>query len=243
MDLRQIFIALQNKMAATLEAHRLVSGNTVAKGTASELQWRAMLGQYLPERYCVTEGFVLDSQGSISDQLDIIVYDRHFSPLLFDEDGMRYVPAESVYAIFEVKAHIDAGNLVYAGEKAASVRRLQRTSAPIPHAGGRFKPKKPQRILAGVLSLDTRWSPRHDRAFKKIFMRMEPDARLDLGCVLNDRSFVVTYADGVAPKVQLSEPKIALIFFFLHLLGRLQAMGTVAAMDYEKYACALRKPG
>jgi len=109
MDLRQIFLGLQGKMIGTLDAHRLATANKVAKGMASELQWRAMLTNYLPERY--------------------IIYDCQYSPLLFDEDGTRYVPAESVYAVFEVKAHIDAGNLFYAGEKAASVRRLRRTSA------------------------------------------------------------------------------------------------------------------
>src|SRR5258706_7212715 len=235
MDLRDIFLGLQGKMIGTLHAHRLATKNKVAKGAANELQWREMLAKYLRERYSVTEGFVLDCAGKISDQLDIIIYDRQYSPLLFDEDGTRYVPAESVYAVFEVKAHIDAGNLAYAGKKAASVRRLRRTSAPIPHAGGRFKPKEPPRIVAGVLSLDTRLSPRHDRAFWAAFSTLKPEQRLDLGCVLRDRAFAVEYPRKGAPKVDLSERETALIFFLVKLLGRLQAMGTVPAVDYEKY--------
>jgi len=187
----------------------------------------------------VTEGFVLDCTGKISDQLDIIIYDRQYSPLLFDEDGIKHVPAESVYAVFEVKAHIDAGNLAYAGEKAASVRRLRRTSAPIPHAGGRFKPKKPPVILAGVLSLDTRWSPRHDRAFRAVFPKMKPEARLDLGCVLRDRAFAVEYPRNGPATIEFSAKETALVFFFVKLLGRLQAMGTVPAVDFEKYGRVL----
>lgn len=239
MNLRDIFLGLQRKMTGTLEAHRMASDNKVAKGTASELQWRAMLANYLPERYCVTEGFVVDYRGSISDQLDIIICDRQYSPLLFDEDGTRYVPAESVYAVFEVKAHIDAGNLAYAGAKAASVRRLKRTSAPITHAGGRFKAKKPPRILAGVLALETRWSARHGRAFNAVFSKMKPDARLDLGCVLQGGGFSVEYPRRGPARVETSKPDAALIFFFVTLLARLQAMGTVPAVDFEKYGRVL----
>lgn len=60
MNLRDIFLGLQGKMIGTLDAHRLATANKVAKGTASELQWREMLAKFLPERYSVTEGFVLD---------------------------------------------------------------------------------------------------------------------------------------------------------------------------------------
>lgn len=118
MHLRDIFLGLQGKMVGTLDAHRMATDNKVAKGAASELQWREMLAKYLPERYSVTEGFVLDCAGKISDQLDIIIYDRQYSPLLFDEDGTRYVPAESAYAVFEVKAHIDAAAAHQRGDPA-----------------------------------------------------------------------------------------------------------------------------
>src|SRR5258706_11874105 len=232
MDLRDIFLGLQGKMIGTLHAHRLATKNKVAKGAANELQWRELLAKYLPVRYSVTEGFVLDCTGKISDQLDIIIYDRQYSPLLFDEDGTRYVPAESVYAVFEVKAHIDAGNLAYAGKKAASVRRLRRTSAPIPPAGGRFRPKKPPVIVAGGLYLVTLASSPHDRAFQAVFPKMKPEARLDLGCVLRDRAFAVEYPRNGPAAVEFSAKETALVFFFVKLLGRLQAMGTDAAVDF-----------
>jgi hypothetical protein len=42
------------------------------------------------------------------------------------------VPAEGVYAAFEAKQTINANLVGYAQSKVASVRRLHRTSLPIP---------------------------------------------------------------------------------------------------------------
>jgi hypothetical protein len=71
-----------------------------------------------------------------------------------------------------------------------------------------------------------------------VFSKIKPEARLDLGCVLRDRAFAVEYSRK-GPVVEFSERKTALVFFFVKLLGRLQAMGTVPAVDYEKYGRVL----
>jgi hypothetical protein len=66
---------------------------------------------------------------------------------LLNRDGVLYVPAESVYAIIEVKQELSRTYIKYAGDKIKSVRCLKRTSVPIPHAGGTYKPKPPDRII------------------------------------------------------------------------------------------------
>ena len=35
--------------------------------------------------------------------IDIIIYDTHFSPLVFELGEQKYIAVESVYAVFEVK--------------------------------------------------------------------------------------------------------------------------------------------
>jgi len=239
MDLRGIFLGLQGKMISTLEAHRAALDNKVVKGTASELQWLAMLSKYLPERYCVTSGFVLDSRGIISGQIDVIIYDRHYCPLLFDEDGARHVPAESVYAVLEVKTLLNSEAVLYAGEKVASVRRLRRTSVPIPHAGGRFKAKAPPRILGGVVALEAQWAPPFGEPFEALIARLKPEEHLDFGCILRAGGFEVDYPHKGRARIHSGVQQTALIFFFVKLLGRLQAMGTVPAVDFEKYGRVL----
>ena len=110
----------------------------VAKGDASEKAWLELLQTYLPERYQAETAHVVDSEGVFSEQIDIVVFDRQYSPFIFNYQGQKIIPAESVYAAFEAKQSIDADQVAYAQKKVASVRRLHRTSLPIPHAGGTF---------------------------------------------------------------------------------------------------------
>ena len=64
------------------------------------------------------------------------------------------VPAEAVYAVFEAKQVLNAENIKAAHEKAASVRKLTQTSAPIINAGVQQPGRPPIRPL--VLSLPHR---------------------------------------------------------------------------------------
>ena len=151
MDLRKLFLHLQDQLATRLQSNRAMIDHPGAKGSATEEGWREMLGEYLPKRYCVSKAFVIDADGGQSDEIDLVVYDRQYSPFLFKQDGAIFIPAESVYAVFEVKQSLTAQNVGYAIEKAASVRRLRRTSVTITHVAGTSDPRPLFPILAGLL--------------------------------------------------------------------------------------------
>jgi hypothetical protein len=92
---------LQEQMVAQLSTNREVISHPGTKGDATELQWLTMLNAYFPKRYSANKAFVVDSDGHLSEQIDVVVYDRQYSPFLFNQDNAMYVPAESVYAVFE----------------------------------------------------------------------------------------------------------------------------------------------
>ena len=131
VDIKEIFSGLQDQMEAKLTFNKKILTHPVSKGDASELEWLDMLSTYLPKRYCVSKAHVIDHEGSVSDQIDIVIYDRHYSPFILQQNGATYIPAESVYVVIEVKPTIDASTIKYASQKALSVRRLKRTSAKI----------------------------------------------------------------------------------------------------------------
>jgi hypothetical protein len=238
VDLRHLFLSLQNQMAARLVTDREVIDHPI-KGDAAELNWLRMFGDYLPRRYQASKAFVLDSRGSSSEQIDVVIHDRQYSPFLFNQDQSRFVPAESVYGVFEVKQNFSKEDLEYAGDKVASVRRLHRTSAPIPHAGGTFTPRPPFTILGGVLALESSWNPPLGEAFERILQSLPPDSRLDLGCALKHAAFECIYSENNSVTVERSASDTALMFFFLRLLKRLQQLATVPAMDLSEYEKAL----
>src|SRR5213078_4537570 len=69
------------------------------KGDASESIWIEVLRKYLPQRYQAENAHVVDSRGVFSQQIDVVVFDRQYSPFIFNFQGQVIVPAESVYAV------------------------------------------------------------------------------------------------------------------------------------------------
>lgn len=237
-DLRELFFALQKDLASDLATSRQAITHPGAKGSAIEKGWRKMLSKYLPWRYCVSKGFVVDAEGGMSDEIDLIVHDRQYSPLLFKHQGALYIPAESVYGVFEIRPDLDAENLEYAGQKAASVRKLVRTSAPFRHATGQSQ-TTPFDILGGLLCIGN-GQKRPVEEYLAQTLPKEKDHGLDLLCVLKHASVDVTYAPDGKPALETSAANAALIFFFLRLLARLREKATVPAMDLERYGRVLK---
>jgi hypothetical protein len=238
-DLKKIFYELQKQMIQKLSSDRKIIFHPTAKGDASELNWIEWLKNYLPRRYEVDKAFVIDSNNRFSEQLDLVIYDRQFSPFVFNQDGAIYIPAECVYAVFEVKQELNKENLLYAAEKIKSVRLLNRTSAAIVHAGGHISdPKPPLRILGGILTLASGWVDTFGESFQTIVSGLSDHEQIDMGCVLEKASFTIDYLESSNSK-ELSTDQEALIYFFLKLLMKLQKLGTVPAMDIEAYARAL----
>lgn len=236
VDLKKIFLGLQTEMVAKLRNSRANVKHPTAKGNVTESSWRRLLETYLPKRYAVESAFVIDSAGNISEQIDLVIFDRHFSPFLFHEDGAIYIPAESVYAVFEIKQEATTANLAYAAKKVESVRKLARTSAPIPHAGGKFTPVVPKEIIAGFLALTTNGKkPTLSQSFAKDLKKLPAMKRINLACVLERGAVSVEFPKKGPAKARLFPPEQALINFFLSLLFKLQAVGSVPAMDIKAY--------
>ncbi len=241
IDLHSLFLGLQTQMIVQLSTNRQNITHPGTKGEASELRWLDVFRSYLPMRYKMEKAFVLDSKGKMSEQIDIVVFDRQYSPFLFNQDGAKYVPAESVYGVIEVKQSLSKDYLEYAGKKAASVRCLYRTSAPIPYARGVYPPKPHSPILASIVTIDSSWNPPLGDAFFSTISSLKINERLDLGCALQCGSFDILYPETGKPILEISHKEEALIFFFLRLLSRLQQLATVPMIDINEYSKSLHK--
>ena len=234
-DLKSAFLDLQQEITQHLSTSRKHIRHPGAKGNASELKWMSTFEEYLPKRYCLSKAFVIDSRGQQSEEIDIVIYDRQYSPFFFKRENSLFIPAESVYAVLEIKQSINKNNLLYAGEKAASVRKLFRTSVAVPYVEGKYRSKPLFKILAGILTLDSDWKESFGKSFKSVIDSLDKDEQIDLGCILKCGAFEVKYKSPNSSQYEISSKKNALIFFFLKLLSRLQQLGTCPAIDIERY--------
>ena len=258
MDLRNLFHGLQEQMLTSLNVNRMFIGHPGSKGDATEQHWIEFLRAYLPERYKVDKAIVIDSTGNVSEQMDVVIYDAIYTPFIFKQDGFMYIPAESVYAVFEVKQDVK-GYIEYAAKKIESVRKLKRTSISMV-ASGITKPARPlTKIIGGILTTTSSYKE-NDRVIKQL-EELKGLQTLDLGCLCDAGSFYVDYKETVpkdidpitdnckyieqvyesreVKEIEFSNKEVSLFTFFLQLVSYLKSIGTVAAIDINAYLKAI----
>lgn len=200
IKLRDLFSGLQKQLEARFSTNREFIKHSGSKGDSLENVWIEWLREYLPNRYCVDKAFVIDSKGQLSQQLDLVIYDQHFTPFVFRQDGVSYIPAEGVYAVFEVKPDLkgslkDKGESInyieYAGRKIASVRELHRTSTSIIDRGHKYPPRPFTKIIGGILAVDNSFA--NQTTLEKHLKLLSPLESLDMGCAVKSGSFYIGY--------------------------------------------------
>ena len=258
IDLRNLFHGLQEQMLASLNVNRMFIEHPGSKGDATEQHWIEFLRAYLPERYKVDKAIVIDSTGNVSEQMDVLIYDAIYTPFIFKQDGFMYIPAESVYAVFEVKQDVK-GYIEYAAKKVESVRKLKRTSISMV-ASGITTPARPlTKIIGGILTTTSSYKE-NDTVIKQL-EDLKGLQTLDLGCLCDAGSFYVDYKETVpkdinpitdnckyieqvyesreVKEIEFSNKEVSLFTFFLQLVSYLKSIGTVAAIDINAYLKAI----
>ena len=237
-SLSQLLAGLHDDIEQRLGTVRKSFGHPGTKGNASEKVWLDLLKNYLPGRYHAATAHIVDSNGEFSEQIDVVIFDRQYSPFIFHYEGQTIIPAESVYAVFEAKQTINAAEVTYAQKKVASVRRLHRTSLPIPYAEGTYRPKPLIRIYGGMLTFESDWSPALSQPLLDSLIHGNSEGRLDLGCVAAHGNFCLNQQTGSYEIQGGVKPATSFLF---HLISQLQFSGTVPMIDIQAYAKWLHK--
>ncbi|MBD77336.1 MAG: hypothetical protein CL840_00180 [Crocinitomicaceae bacterium] len=230
-NLTTLLEGLHNDIHQRLEIARKTMGDMVAKGDASEAIWLQLFQDYLPKRYQAEKAFVVDSNGRFSDQMDIVIFDRQYSPFIFKYEEKLIIPSESVYAVFEAKQTVNKGFIEYAQEKVESVRKLHRTSLPIPHAGGTYPAKLPIDIIGGILCFESDWNPAFGDPIKNVLETNK--GGLDFGCVAAHGYF---FFDKNQKKYEYQNSGKPATDFLFKLISQLQFSGTVPMIDIMAYS-------
>lgn len=260
IELKGLFSGLQNQMLAQLNTNRAFITHPGSKGDSLENAWIEWLRKYLPNRYSVDKAIIIDHKGNTSHQIDIVIYDNWYTPFIFSQNGFHYIPAEGVYAVFEVKPDIK-GNvgeqtfIEYTANKIESVRKLIRTSTNMINSGKRYDPRPLTKIIGGILCSTNGFTHKNNDTIKKHIKSQKGLFSIDFGCIADYGSFVVDYEGEedtdekefekryldyydkrVFKSLEFSKPENSLVTFFMQLTRYLQqAIGTVPAINLQKY--------
>lgn len=190
MKLATIFDMVASQMGTDFEQARAALPHPGLKGSALEEAFRGFLRKYLPSKLDVSHGIVIDASGQSSKQMDVIISDALGTPIFYESGETRVVPAEMVYAVIEVKANLNLGELDRCLENMASVRSLAKaayqpgTSAPINMYGQIFTAWPINYFVFSIDSAPLESVSAHLLDYYTT-RASPPERRIDTICVLN----------------------------------------------------------
>ena len=123
---RRVLSSAQKKLNVAIDQIRRSIPHRGESGTLIEREFRSQLEEVLPEKIGVSQGFVVDSIGGVSKQMDIILYDKLDTPRIVASDGAQMFPVEATYACGEIKTYLDSSKLEDSFEKCLSYKELCR---------------------------------------------------------------------------------------------------------------------
>ena len=125
---RSVLSTAQHKMSTAIAQIRTSIPHAGETGDLVERVFRTQLIEVLPEKVGVSNGFVVDSTGDVSRQMDVILYDRLNTPRIFTSEGAQMFPVETTYACGEIKTDMNSEQLTDTFRKCQSYKSLSRRS-------------------------------------------------------------------------------------------------------------------
>lgn len=213
--LRDAMRALSAQLSASLERSGIVS-HTLTKGEMREEDFREALRPYVPRRFEITSGVVVNARGAQSKQQDVILADSSQVPPLIATGGLTVQPIEAIVATLEVKSAATPASVRDGVAKALSVAELmadgprgfaQQSGAGIGFGQTTAKP------FSGIVALTSNGSrPALIEAFATAHPRNQPSNKCSALVVPEEFCLLWASSDGrLAPLAGADVARLAVI--------------------------------
>ncbi len=105
------------------------SSHHPSSGTNKERLISDFINNYVPKKFTVDTGIVMERNGVLSNEADIVIADSINNAPLFPDGEKKLWPVESVYEVIEVKSTLTKPEMENAIEKCRRFKRLSREFA------------------------------------------------------------------------------------------------------------------
>jgi hypothetical protein len=126
MKVTALFDDIANSMLQFFEGWDTYVPHQAEKGGIRERRVRDFLRAYLPQKYGVGTGHIIDRKGNVSLQEDIVIFDQTDSPVLEIDPYYQVFPCETVYATVEVKSFLDGSEIGKCVDHTERLREMYR---------------------------------------------------------------------------------------------------------------------
>ncbi len=121
----QYYRGIAQKLRSEVDLVNSLFKHQGLKGEGNETVLRELLKRFIPRRYGVGTGVVIDRDGGQSHQCDVVIYDTFLYPSLFALTSIQLFPVEVVYGVIEVKTTLDSQKANICKANIASVKKLK----------------------------------------------------------------------------------------------------------------------
>jgi|GEM_PF-249921 len=74
-------------------------------GSYREEVWKTLFMQIVPRKFHIEQGvFIIDSNGQISDEVDLAIFDESYTPYIFKLGKIKFIPIEAVAVAVQCKS-------------------------------------------------------------------------------------------------------------------------------------------
>lgn len=101
----KIYKNYNNINAMMVEEMELASEHSVITGDHREAMWMKLFRNIIPHKYSMAQGvMIIDSDGNVSKEVDIAVFDEQYTPYVFQYNTLKFIPIEAVAIAIECKS-------------------------------------------------------------------------------------------------------------------------------------------
>lgn len=257
MKIEKVMESIGKKMKNDYEGLSSQFNHKGLKGEDREDILKQFLKKYLTQRFGVSKGEIVSVDGQKSKQQDIVIYDLHGCPLLYNERNVQIIPIEGVYIVIEVKSLLNDKQIEESILNTSSVKKMPKEAyfeeksnfkRVVTELGESKKYFNTMGILfafSSNLSLKT-LRKKIEEKYKKL--KIPRKEQIDLVFILNKGAIVPfdKKTKSVNTTVELNtEPCIVeikndILLFYLIVMERL-AVITTPPISVKKYAKFLYK--
>lgn len=97
------YIRLERSITSQLRV--AAANHHVTSGSFREEVWKSMFEQIIPRKFSIEQSvFIIDSNGQVSKEVDLAIFDEQYTPFIFRYGRIKYIPIEAVAVVIQCKS-------------------------------------------------------------------------------------------------------------------------------------------
>ncbi|ADY55580.1 hypothetical protein Sgly_1266 [Syntrophobotulus glycolicus DSM 8271] len=95
---------IQTEESIVSQLHFRHKHGSIIGGFREEI-WKQLFEQIVPKKFIIEQSvFIIDAQGQVSNEVDLAIFDEIYTPYIFRNGRLKFIPIEAVAAVVECKS-------------------------------------------------------------------------------------------------------------------------------------------